>query len=172
MKMYILTACFFSLMGVSASAATKVVNKTACTLQLFNDNNDNAPLTLTLNPLLPGLQQSATDQSFPFRMVEEQAIKVNIGSYNTWDCDNYISTYHNTGLTNECVEVYTNILPTTPGESSVPGELLVRPCGGSSSPALPSTATTPSPDLVSPSPSTPAPVSPSPTPATNPAVAK
>jgi len=157
MKIYILTAFFLSLMGVSASAATKIVNKTTCVLQLFNENNDNAPLTLTLNPLPPGLQQSATDQAYPFYMVEEQAIKVNIGAYNTWSCDNYISTYYRTGLTNECVEVYTNILPTTPGESSVPGELLTRPCGGSSN-ATPPSSTVPS--LATPTPAAPAPSSP------------
>jgi|GEM_PF-5155776 len=159
MKIYILTAFFFSLMGASVSATTKIVNKTPCVLQLFNENNDNASLTLTLNPLPPGLQQSATDQSSPFYMVEEQAIKVNIGAYNTWNCDNYISTYYRTGLTNECVEVYANILPTTPGESSVPGELLTRPCGGSSN-TIPSSSTVPS--LATPTPPAPAPASSSP----------
>jgi hypothetical protein len=161
MKIYILTAFFLSLMGVSASAATKIVNKTACVLQLFNENNDNAPLTLALNPLSAGLQQSASDQSYPFYMVEEQAIKVNIGAYNTWNCDNYISIYHKTGLTDECVEVYTNILPTTPGESSVPGELLTRPCGGSSN-ATPPSSTPPSPAAATPTASVPSPASPAP----------
>lgn len=159
-------------MPLSAFTSTKIVNKTACTLQLFNDNNNNAPLTLVLNPLSPG-QQSTTDQSYPFYIVEEQGIKINIGAYNTWDCDNYISIYHNTGLGDECVEVYTNIFPITPGESSVPGELLTRSCGGSFSPALPSTATPASSGVVSPAPSTPAPApAATPSPSTNPAAAK
>lgn len=163
MKTYTLTALVLALTTLSASAGTKIVNMTGCTLQLFNENNNNAPLTLDLNPLSPGLQQSKGDQSYPSYTVEEQAIKVNIGSYNTWECDNYISIYHETGLTDECVEVSVNILPTTPGESSVPGELLVRPCS-SSAKVQPSIISPASPDLAS-SPS-------SPSPSTSPATVK
>jgi len=164
MKTYTLTAFVLVLTTLNASASTKVVNMTGCTLQLFNENNNNAALTLALNPLSPALQQSTADQSYPSYTVEEQAIKVNIGAYNTWECDNYISTYHVTGLTDDCVEVYTNILPTTPGESSVPGELLVRPCR-SSAKVLPSIVSPASSDLAS-SPPTP------PSPATSPAAVK
>ena len=151
MKAFILTVSLLSVATAPASAGTKIVNKTACTLQLFNENNDNAPLTLALSPLSPTLQSSATDTSYPFYMVQEQAIKVNIGAYNTWECDNYISIFYRTGLTDACVEVYTNILPTTPGESSVPGELSVRPCAPShsASSSVPPSATLAPPPIPS-----------------------
>src|SRR5437016_5333858 len=98
MKTFTLAAIIFSLTLVGASAATKIVNKTGCTLQLFNENNNNASLTLALNPAPLQTQQSTINQSYTSYTVEEKAIKVNIGSYNTWECDNYISVYYITSL--------------------------------------------------------------------------
>ncbi len=127
MKIFTLTAFLIFLAIVNASAATKIVNKTECVLQLFNQNNNNAPLALALNP--------ASEPPYPSHTVEEKGIKVNIGSYSTWDCDNYITTYYMLGLKDECVEVYTSLFPTVPGESSVPGELAVRACPAPEAPS-------------------------------------